>query len=51
MEVLDSDLLSYKVLTDDGKCGIIKEIFFGGVNNKIIRVMFEKEVLIPFNSL
>lgn len=50
MEVLDSDLLSYKVLTDDGKCGIIKEIFLGGVNNKIIRVMFEKEVLIPFNS-
>ena len=50
MEVLDSDLLSYKLLTDDGKCGIIKEIFFGGANNKIIRAMFDREVLIPFNS-
>lgn len=50
MEVLDSDLLSYKLLTDDGKCGIIKEIFFGGVNNKIIRAMFDREILIPFNS-
>lgn len=49
-EVLDSDLLSYKVLTEDGRCGIIKEIFFGGVNNKIIRVSFEKDVLIPMNS-
>lgn len=49
-EVLDSDLLSYKVLTEDGRCGIIKEIFFGGVNNKIIRAFFEKEVLIPMNS-
>lgn len=50
MEVLDSDLLSYKLLTDDGKCGIIKEIFFGGANNKIIRAMFDREILIPFNS-
>lgn len=49
-EVLDSDLLSYKVLTEDGRCGIIKEIFFGGVNNKIIRVSFEKDILIPMNS-
>lgn len=49
-EVLDSDLLSYKVLTEDERCGIIKEIFFGGVNNKIIRVSFEKDVLIPMNS-
>ena len=49
-EVLDSELLTYQVLTDDNKCGIIKEIFFGGANNKIIRVLFDREVLIPLNS-
>lgn len=50
-EVLDEDLVNYKVLTEDGKCGIIKEIFYGGVSNKIMRVLIDnKEVLIPFNS-
>lgn len=49
-EVLDEELLGYKVLTTDGKCGIIKEIFYGGINNKIMRVFVDKEVLIPFNS-
>ena len=50
-EVLDEDLVNYKVLTEDGKCGIIKEIFYGGVSNKIMRVLIDnREVLIPFNS-
>ena len=48
--VLDQDLLNYSVLTVDGKCGIIKEIFFGSPNNKLLRVMFDKEIIIPFNS-
>ena len=49
-EILDEDLIKYKVLTTSGKCGIIKEIFVAGTNNKIIRVEFDKEVLIPLNS-
>ena len=50
-EVLDEDLITYSVLTNDGKEGIIKEIFFASENNKIIRVLFgEKEVLIPVKS-
>ena len=38
------------MLTSDGKSGIIKEIFLASPNNKILRVMFDKEVLIPINS-
>lgn len=49
-EVLDDDLITFKVLTNKGKIGIIKEIFFASSKNKILRVMFDKEVLIPFNS-
>lgn len=48
--ILDSELVTYSILTVDGKCGIIKEIFFGGPNNKLMRVLFEREVIIPFNS-
>lgn len=48
--VLDEELLTYRVLTVRGECGIIKEIFFAGSNNKIMRVMFDREVLIPFHS-
>lgn len=48
--ILDEELLTYRVLTVNGKCGIIKEIFFAGSSNKIMRVMFDKEVLIPFSS-
>lgn len=49
-EILDSDLINYKVLTNDGKEGIIKEIFFASEKNKIMRVFIDKEYLIPFNS-
>ena len=49
-EVLDEELINYQVLTSDGKKGIIKEIFFASPTNKIIRVYFDKEVLIPVNS-
>ena len=49
-EVLDSELINYEVLTKDGKKGIIKEIFMASSNNKIIRVMLDKEYLIPVNS-
>ena len=49
-EILDEDLITYEVLTKDGKKGIIKEIFMASSNNKIIRVMLDKEYLIPVNS-
>lgn len=48
--VLDEELLTYRILTVDGKCGIIKEIFFASPSNKIMRIILDKEVLIPFNS-
>ncbi len=49
-EVLDEELITYKVLTNDGKSGIIKEIFQASKTNKILRVLFDDEVLIPMNS-
>ena len=49
-EVLDSDLINYRVLTKDGKEGIIKEIFFASEKNKIMRILIDKEYLIPFNG-
>lgn len=49
-EVLDEELMKYQVLTTSGKRGIIKEIFFASPTNKIMRVMFEKEILVPLNS-
>lgn len=48
--VLDEELLDYSCLTVDGKCGIIKEIFYSAPNYKIMRVKFDREILIPFNS-
>ena len=50
-EILDEDLITYEVLTNQGKKGIIKEIFLASSTNKIIRVEIEgKEILIPINS-
>ena len=49
-EILDEDLITYNVLTNKGKKGIIKEISLASPTNKILRVLFDKEVLIPFNS-
>lgn len=49
-EVLDEDLINYQVLTTDGKRGIIKEIFLASKNNKILRIMLDREILIPINS-
>ena len=50
-EILDSELMEYKVLTNTGKVGIIKEIFKASETNKIIRVLFDKEVLIPYSFI
>ena len=49
-EVLDEDLINFKVLTTDGREGKIEEIFYASSTNKILRIMLDKEVLIPVNS-
>lgn len=48
-EVLDSDLINYTVIFND-KVGKITEIFMASPTNKILRVLFDKEYLIPMNS-
>ncbi len=48
--ILDEDLLKFNVIIN-GEKGVIKEIFFAGSNNKIIRVLISgKEILVPFNK-
>lgn len=49
-EVLDSDLVNYKVISTNKKIGKVNEVFFASPTNKIVRVYFDKEYLIPFNS-
>ena len=49
-EILDSELLKYKVESTDNRTGKVVEIFFASQNNKVIRVMLDKEYLIPYNS-
>ena len=49
-EILDSELICFKVINNSGENGIIKEIFLASPNNKIMRIMFSHEVLIPMNS-
>ena len=50
-EILDEDLITYKVITTDGKEGIIKEIFYASYKNKILRIDIEgREVLVPVNT-
>ena len=49
-EVLDEDLLEFKVIDQDGRVGKVVEAFLASPTNKIIRVMFDKEYLIPVYS-
>ena len=49
-EILDSDLIKFKVIDSNGISGNIIDIFYASGSNKILRVMFDREVLIPFNS-
>lgn len=49
-EVLDCDLICYKVITDTGEIGHIKEIFMASPMNKILRIeLSDREVLVPFS--
>lgn len=49
-EILDSELLKYTVETKDKRVGKVVEVFFASQNNKLIRIMLDKEYLIPYNS-
>ena len=49
-EVLDEDLLEFKVIDKDGRVGKVVEVFLASPTNKIIRDMFDKEYLIPVYS-
>lgn len=49
-EILDEELISFKVLTNKGEKGIIKEIFKASEENKILRIQLDSEILIPMNS-
>ncbi len=49
-EVLDEELITFEVLTNEGKKGIIKEIFQASETNKILRIQLDKEVLVPYNA-
>ena len=49
-EILDEDLLEFKVFTTSGEEGRIQEVFYASPQNKILRVFFDTEVLIPMNS-
>ena len=49
-QILDEDLITYTVIDKDKKSGIIKEIFYASPTNKILRVEFKKEILIPLAS-
>lgn len=49
-QVLDSELLTYSVVNNRGEVGEVLEVFFASEKNKIIRVKFNKEYLIPYNS-
>lgn len=48
-EILDEDLLKFKVLCNELE-GKVLEVFLASENNKIVRVMLDKEYLIPMNS-
>ena len=50
-EILDEDLLEYKVIDQNNNEGTITEVFMAGGNNKVLRVMFKKEVLIPYSLI
>ena len=50
-DILDSELVTYKVKTDGGEEGIIKTIEKTGVNYKIIRLEINnKEILVPYHK-
>lgn len=49
-EVLDEDLLNYKVIINND-IGFIKEVFFASPTNKVLRINIDnKEILVPYQK-
>lgn len=49
-QILDEDLYDFKVIDQNNNCGTVDEVFYASKTNKILRVKFNKEVLIPYSS-
>lgn len=50
-EVLEEELLTFRVLTNEGKIGMIKEIFETGKQKKTLRILVDdREYLIPYQE-
>ena len=47
-EVLDDEVLEYKVISNDGRVGEILEVFYASPTNKVLRVKFDVEFLVPY---
>lgn len=49
-QILDQDLVTFQVVDAEKNYGKIEEIFYASPTNKILRVKFNKEILIPMAS-
>lgn len=49
-EVLDDDLLTYKVINNKGEVGKVIEVFYASATNKLIRVDFGKTYIVPYRE-
>ena len=50
-DILDSELITYKVITTDKKCGNIIDIEETGNNYKILRLLIDnREILVPYHK-
>ena len=49
-EVLDDELLEFKVINNKGEVGEVLEVFYASATNKILRVKFNKEYLVPYRE-
>jgi len=50
-EILDSDILEYEVLTEEGTKGKVTEVFLASPTNKVLRIQIEKrEILLPYKQ-
>ncbi len=49
-QILDSELYNFEVVSTDGKVGRVLEVFYASPKNKVIRILLDKEYLLPYNS-
>ena len=46
----DNELLEFKVINNKGEVGEVLEVFYASSTNKILRVKFNKEYLVPYRE-